>query len=857
VIRAAGQRIDLTSTREMNLLHATRQQWQRDAWAYRDMIGELRDAMRVRARGVAKARFYVAEFQAWPEAPIPVDDDTNSTLDRQMCDDAVGNLDRLPLDVDPEGFIARLAENLALVGEGYIHGRVDDDGEELWAVRSVDEVKFSIGAPTMISEFPDAPQDLWHKVDPEAEEVLRCWVRHPRWGGLPDSPLRAVLDVCEDIVLIGRELRAASRSRAAANGILLVPDGVTVLRAATNDDDDETVDTNRFMTQLTAMMLAPIQNEGEAGAVVPAVIKGALDDLAGIRHLRLEREDSERLIEKLQAAIRRLGGGLEVPMEKVTGMGQVNHWGSWQLDYLDTRDYSEPLAATVAGCLTQAVIRPALRVLGHPRDQIRRIGVWYDLSALTEAPDRGQDTKDAHDRLLISDEAGRRGLGFTDDDAPSDEEYRRRIAARTLIDPATAAQVLLQAQRSVITIPSTVVQPDNQRAVPAAQLPAAEPVAAGPGQPPGDPLPRAARPPTVVAAAAPAWQVDVDTARRLTDVDTALREKILTAANAEVERAIERAGGRLRNAVRNHKPLAAQLVGIDAQLVGITLGRDQVAEFGIDQTKILTDTYDRLRDRFTAWVTAAIDEITSLVVRLLRLPAGSPAATQVESALQQRLTARVDAGWQNLHAALDAATADHLYAPPPAHEHGENPGTVLSVSAVRDALAIVSSTHTAPTPPGHPVDGLATGATVTTLLVDQGASPLGFEWRYGITSVHRFEPHHRLDGARFTRWGAAVLSTAGTGGEWVGPTYAPGDHRGCLCDFTTIWATPPADGTSYGELLAPDSPAMANIRQLAELDDAAGRVGTQAQRDRDARDEILALQARHITDYQHGTGRAA
>jgi hypothetical protein len=77
---------------------------------------------------------------------------------------------------------------------------------------------------------------------------------------------------------------------------------------------------------------------------------------------------------------------------------------------------------------------------------------------------------------------------------------------------------------------------------------------------------------------------------------------------------------------------------------------------------------------------------------------------------------------------------------------------------------------------------------------DAGAEPVEYEWAYGISS-RPFPPHEALDGQVFSDFNAPELSSAGTGGEWIGDHLAPGDHKGCHCDAALIWA----DGNSRDE----------------------------------------------------------
>ncbi|MGL4808213.1 MAG: hypothetical protein ACRC4O_05670, partial [Giesbergeria sp.] len=133
---------------------------------------------------------------------------------------------------------------------------------------------------------------------------------------------------------------------------------------------------------------------------------------------------------------------------------------------------------------------------------------------------------------------------------------------------------------------------------------------------------------------------------------------------------------------------------------------------------------------------------------------------------------------------------------------------------------------------------------------------LGYEWEYGLTPMSRqFDPHKRLDGYRFAEWTDARLVPEPRY-AWVGSHYTPGDHEGCQCDYRLVFAVPASveDAPNLADHADPDTDLgeetqyMRDIRGLAEGDDAAGRKGTDAQRERDTRDLLLALQKRHITN---------
>lgn len=63
----------------------------------------------------------------------------------------------------------------------------------------------------------------------------------------------------------------------------------------------------------------------------------------------------------------------------------------------------------------------------------------------------------------------------------------------------------------------------------------------------------------------------------------------------------------------------------------------------------------------------------------------------------------------------------------------------------------------------------------------------------------------------------------------------------CMCDAVPAWAVGEAD-TLAKAVIEPDTPAMSAERVLAQLDVAAGRVGTHSQRTRDERDRMVEIQ---------------
>jgi hypothetical protein len=863
VLRADGQRIDLSKRDAGTLLVATRQGWQTQAWAYRDLIGELRYAQRLRSRAVARCRFYVAATRAWPEDPVPLDGDEDHGLPAQLAADAIVNFERLPFDHEPDGFTARLDENLGIAGEAWVHV----DGDERFHVRSTSEISVSPDGRVTLNTLPSAVAGTTRLIDPEREDLLRCWVPHPEWGQLADSPMRTLLDVCEDVVLAGREQRAAARSRVAANGFLLIPQSLDMPKERNDDEHDDSVMSTTFMADLTAAMLAPIRDDGDAQAVVPIVLRGDPQDLDKVRHVTVQRADAEALIARQSAALLRLLKGLDIQPEQVEGVGGMNHWGAWIIDARSIRDQVEPAAETIAAAMMQAYLRPALESLGHKPEDIARVTIAVDPSPLAENPNRGQDARDAHAALVISDQALRETLGFDEEDAPDNDEYMRRLVATGRLPIETSAGILgLRAPQQPVTIDA---QPAGRAQLPAGDEPAAQPGQTTPARPtPAQPATERTNPtgPIVAAAAEPdpyGLHVDVDASRRLADVDAELADRILVAADAALARVLERAGARVRSQAQKDRALAASIKGVDAHLVPARIGRARVESL-VSISDLLADGYARLRGQFERWLTDAAAQVAEILVDLLGIPPRSSRADEIRARVRTRLTARAGQAWQTLAERLDAAAEEALFRPDPLVPEqgpGEPVDTLIRPQDVEDVLRVAggaqpirpSSQTRAPrleeTPgPG----GFGAGPDVAQLVGEEGGVLLGWEWQYRYAIVRdRFTPWHtQLDKVRFATFTDPKLDTE-PATSWIGPYYFPGDHQGCRCRTVPIYAVPDLEDGIVARRLreAQGDPRNILAAQVAAQDTAAGRVGTSLQQETEVRDRIFGAVQRLQREY--------
>jgi hypothetical protein len=752
VLRASGVRITGDNLDgQLKALTANKAQWQKLAWGYRRLIGELRYALRFRANAISRVTWYAAQNNPDPKGmPIPLalrDDEDREKAERvtispDLAAAAEEELARLPLDAG-YSFLGVWSENFDVAGECWLHGYPDPvTNEETWSIRSVSEIEITNSRiaykdPTLGGQLRD--------IDLDTEELYRLWVPSPEFSHLADSSLYSMLDVLEDIVLVGREMRAASRSRAAANGILKIPTGLTLLRATRNDDDDNGTtpasNASEFMADLTAAFVAPISNEGDPGAVAPVGIIGDKDDLAAFEHMRFEREDSPLLMDKQERSLARMAVGLELPAEILTGLAEVNHWTVWSIDASTTRHHFEPGIRLMADSATMGFLRVALMARGFSSAEVAQVRIWYSLDNLTENVNRRQDALDARDRLAIGNAAFLDALGFDPEDAPTPEEMLMMIAGKQGFDQAAAAAVLdwFARRDAGEPVPELPVFPSTTTAqtgpgTPA--LPAATPTPTGPGETPAAPVPDTAPPGVVVAAALPAcrcgfdvvdgrcsaptpghhdalvileamgatldqltasaaeqppapYRLEVDVPRELVEAERALRDRIVVAADAAIARAVEKAGGRLRSKATADKPLSLSLRGLDALAVARTVGPDRAFALGATLDHLLGDAFSDLSGKFRRWVTLGIDAVIDRVLSMLGLTRDDGRGRKVAERMAAEMGGRVDGAWDTLNARLEERAKAVLFDldTGDVREEAERPDGFVPAGLVRAALA--------------------------------------------------------------------------------------------------------------------------------------------------------------------------
>lgn len=840
VLVASGRRVDLSATTTGPQGKKRIRPWQEDAWAYRDSIGEIRYAMGFLKYACSKVRLIAAVTSADGQDPVPLDESDISPGAKSAAADALARLSGGTFQYGD--MLATYAENLEVPGECYLVGR-EVDGVEEWGIFSIDELRRVDGGWRIVTSVNDRDGELLNSA---TSYVSRLWTPHPRWRTQPDSPMRALLEPCEELQLVSAMIRRASRSRLASAGILGVPNEIDFSGSSEDTDDP---DADPFQQMLQRSMLASIGDETDPAALIPIVIRAAGDHIDKIKWIQLSGLVDPQLITRQEKALGRIGTGLDVPPELITGMADVNHWTAWQVDDSTFENHIEPLVIRMVDGLTAGYLRPMLLTpeYGVDPETAGRIITWFDPSDLVVKPNRGADALTGHNANVLSDVTLAEALGFDPEhDMPDNDELARRVGLDRSRFDAPLSEVLLR----YLVLPNLPAVDHDVAAPPLPGTPAGtggdtNPADVAPGPPAADGPVAASE--AVAASAAPAsapgpvLRAYPRDSKRLANIDRQLRGQLTAGMDQALSRAIERASNRIRTQANRDASARATVASVTTRQLPGTLGRPLVAALGLDDSTLMDGAWTHVTKQWSDIIGPAQTAAVKTAAKIAGVDPTDPKTAKALTALTARLEQHSGDAIAWLTKSLDAYALGLLYNPALDDaailaKAGENPGRIGRLTTLARAALAIAGGQTAtsagvtddgtPVEPGSQVAGLATGDVIDGFLTDSGTEVIGYEWVYGI-STNSFQPHLDLDGVQFAQFGDDALANPD---GWPADTCAPGDHAGCNCDADPVYA----DGSNSADTLADVGdatydPAYLNVlRGIAGDDLTAGRTDTDA-----------------------------
>lgn len=810
-LTASARRLDLKNAYEKRVLKL-RQEWQIEAWQYFDEVPEIKFVTHFLGNLAAKIRLFAGTRTAADEDPVPVDD-PDSTIDRVWADAANEELDRLRHERGGQSEICRMLNmNFEVTGECFLIGWAawvetitDSDGmpqivehPEEWDVKSISEVsaKDDVWRVKSDPNAKDTDPAAVRVVDPaKGDAIIRMWLRHPQWANIADSLMRGVLGECRSLSTLSQQILAEANSHLAAP-LLIMSNELSFGRDSGDDppgEGQEDAD-DPFEDTLFNTLASAIEDPSSPASVSPLVVRGPDEHIKPdvLRTLSLARTSDAYLDDRIEKRVRRIARGLNVPVEVAEGHMETTFSNAQQINQDIFDQHMQPRCVLIADAIAHGFLRPNLLARGCPPEVAAEITVWFDAKALIRQPDSIEAANDGFDRGVISGAAWRAKKGFNDGDAPLRDEILERLVflhSRAQLGPEVALALLklmgVDIQVEAIPAPSQASTGANAAAI--LELLASVSNGHNNGNGSGHVLPLVAAPRALSAPiAAPG--------RQLVDLDIELRTRLLVAADAALERVLEKAGNRLRSKLSGE--LRTSVRHVPAYRVAATLGRAVIASVGAPEDELLQADWTALEGQFMAWGTATQEQALTIAARIVR---GIPSGTR--QVLMARQDEDLHAAWQWMRDALTGLAHEQLYNPDPNTPaigesfSGRVPPGLVRLAVARAGGRRVGLSAGAWVALGdngasdEPAGGIGVGEVTQQVLADGGAGIEGWRWVYGpAMRLRPFEPHEALAGVEFASFDDDVL--ANNEGFPDGDFYLPGDHDGCLCDVEPIILDP-------------------------------------------------------------------
>ena len=415
--------------------------WQTEAWELMDAVGELRYYTSWRSNACSRVRLIASELD---EQGMPTGECDNERV-RQIVNGIAGNA------LGQSQLIKRSVECLTVVGEVWIAilYRPNSPASGEWLAFSRDEIKKKGEKVTV--EMPDGTD---YELSTANDSIFRAWVSHPRRAQDADSPVRATLDSLREIVRTTRKIRNADNSRLIGNGVVFVPQEMSLPMAASPVSADKPDGSaspialqgipavQELQELLFNVAKVSFEDEDSFAAMIPIFASVPGDFIGKIEHLTFDNQITDLAIKTRNDAIARLAMGLEVSPERLLGLGSsTNHWSAWTIGDNDVQLHIAPAMETLCQAISDQVLRKVLEAEGINPDEYL---LWYDASKLTADPDKTDTATDAFDRGVINATAYREflGLGDTGYDFTSLEGWRMWAQDKVSQEPTLLPELL-------------------------------------------------------------------------------------------------------------------------------------------------------------------------------------------------------------------------------------------------------------------------------------------------------------------------------------------------------------------------------------------------------------------------------
>jgi hypothetical protein len=500
--------------------------WQTEAWRLYDIVGELRFVANWIGAACSRVRIYVAKV------------DDNGRVQKEVTDKKVAGLADTLFGGPPAKAEAlrMLGINLTIAGDCFIVGRGADDPEsDEWYIVSTSELKR--WGSNLAQVNPDGSKEY---LDPKKDLVIRVWTPHPRRHMWADSPTHAALPMLWEIERLTRFVFAQIDSRLVSAGLMFIPKEMSY-----PDEDADLGAAQSLTNRLMETGSASLRGDGTAAGVLPTFAEAPIEALGKIDLIQFTSELSKQALDLRAEAIRRFALAMDIEPSILSGAGEANHWGAWQIMEGQINVHIIPLMTRICDALTTAYLHPALKAI---KQDPEKYVFWYDTAPLTVRPERLKDTREMYDKGLVSRETVLLSGDYKISDAPSLDEEMQRFTRELMLRDPNLFQIPkvreIAGYTAELLPPDTVVtvQPPGQGG---AGPPPPPPPPTGISATPGGPMPVGPSEAQNALGGPPPAPAGITAASTAPVAAVPTSMNMFVVANATVLRALERAGKRL------------------------------------------------------------------------------------------------------------------------------------------------------------------------------------------------------------------------------------------------------------------------------------------------------------------------
>lgn len=327
--------------------------WHVEAWAMRDVVGELRFAESWLAAAMGRARLFAAKRPEPGSEPEPIETGPAFDLVEKLAGGVGGQ----------SSLLASFASYLLIPGVGYLVGEAKEHGESFMVVNAED-IKLGKAPESgdQAYEVREGEQSGDWRMLPENSVVTKVYRPHPRHRWEPDSPTRAALPILRELLLLTQHVEATATSRLAGSGMQYFPAEMELPGGW-----------DKFVDDWVAAQVRPIKDRAATSAKVPFPMRVPGEFLQWMQNAFVTYStpfDTQALALR-EEAVGRLANAMPMPRPVLTGEAQ-NHWGC-------ADDRTEIL--TVDGWRTHDQVEPGTLVLTLDHDT--GLSRWRPVQAMS------------------------------------------------------------------------------------------------------------------------------------------------------------------------------------------------------------------------------------------------------------------------------------------------------------------------------------------------------------------------------------------------------------------------------------------------------------------------------------------